>query len=82
MARSRSPRASVYGNRYTAGVEIRQINGNEEFRRAPFGGLLPGNYVNNWISGTATILDSDSRRAEDAARRGEEAIDNIERLIA
>ncbi len=44
--------------------------------------LVLGDYVTTWISGTASIVDSESRHAGDAERQTEETIDNIERLIA
>jgi enamine deaminase RidA (YjgF/YER057c/UK114 family) len=44
--------------------------------------LVTGQYVTTWISGTASIVDSESRHAGDIAAQTEQTIDNIERLIA
>jgi enamine deaminase RidA (YjgF/YER057c/UK114 family) len=44
--------------------------------------LVMGNMVTTWISGTASIVDSESRYAGDVAAQTEQTIDNIERLIA
>jgi enamine deaminase RidA (YjgF/YER057c/UK114 family) len=44
--------------------------------------LILGDYVTTWISGTASIVDSESRHPGDVERQTEQTIDNIERLIA
>jgi enamine deaminase RidA (YjgF/YER057c/UK114 family) len=44
--------------------------------------LVLGHYVTTWISGTASIVDSESRYLEDIERQTDQTIDNIERLIA
>ena len=44
--------------------------------------LVLGNYVTTWVSGTASIVDSDSRHPGDPEKQTEQTIDNIERLIA
>jgi enamine deaminase RidA (YjgF/YER057c/UK114 family) len=44
--------------------------------------LVLGNYVTTWVSGTASIVDSETRYLGDAAKQTEQTIDNIERLIA
>jgi len=44
--------------------------------------LLLGNYATTWISGTASIVDSESKYPGDVERQTEQTIDNIERLIA
>lgn len=44
--------------------------------------LRIGNYVTTWVSGTASIVDSETRFPGDAARQTEQTIENIERLIA
>lgn len=41
-----------------------------------------GDYVTTWISGTASIIDSESVHLGDAARQTEQTIDNIQNLIA
>ncbi|PWU15908.1 MAG: dioxygenase [Verrucomicrobia bacterium] len=41
-----------------------------------------GDYVTTWISGTASVLNSESCHAGDIAKQTEQTIDNIERLIA
>jgi enamine deaminase RidA (YjgF/YER057c/UK114 family) len=51
-----------------------------KFCRAMALGL--GHYITTWVSGTASILDSDSRYAGDVEGQTEQTIDNIERLIA
>jgi enamine deaminase RidA (YjgF/YER057c/UK114 family) len=43
--------------------------------------LVAGDYVTTWISGTASIVNSESRHAGDLERQTEQTIDNIERLI-
>lgn len=40
-----------------------------------------GDHVTTWISGTASILDSESVHLGDAAKQTEQTIDNIQRLI-
>ena len=44
--------------------------------------LVLGNYVTTWISGTASIVDSESRHLGDPEKQTTQTIDNIERLIA
>jgi enamine deaminase RidA (YjgF/YER057c/UK114 family) len=44
--------------------------------------LVLGNYVTTWVSGTASIVDSESRHLGDPERQTAQTIDNIERLIA
>jgi enamine deaminase RidA (YjgF/YER057c/UK114 family) len=41
-----------------------------------------GNYVTNWVSGTASILDSETVHVGDVEKQTEQTIDNIERLIS
>ncbi len=44
--------------------------------------LVLGNYVTTWISGTASIVNSESLHLGDIARQTEQTIDNIEKLIS
>jgi enamine deaminase RidA (YjgF/YER057c/UK114 family) len=44
--------------------------------------LVSGNHMTTWISGTASIVNSESQHPGDIARQTEQTIDNIERLIA
>jgi enamine deaminase RidA (YjgF/YER057c/UK114 family) len=44
--------------------------------------LALGNYITTWISGTASIVNSETRHLGDAERQTAQTIDNIERLIA
>ena len=44
--------------------------------------LVLGQYVTTWISGTASIVSSESRCPGDIAGQTEQTIDNIERLVA
>ncbi len=44
--------------------------------------LLLGHYMTTWISGTASIVSSESRHGGDIEKQTEQTIDNIERLIA
>jgi enamine deaminase RidA (YjgF/YER057c/UK114 family) len=44
--------------------------------------LVLGHYVTTWISGTASIVKSESRHPDDIEKQTEQTIDNIERLIA
>ena len=44
--------------------------------------LVLGNYVTTWISGTASVMHSESRYCGDLDHQTEQTIDNIERLIA
>ena len=44
--------------------------------------LALGEYATTWISGTASIVNSESRHPGDIERQTEQTIDNIERLIA
>ncbi len=41
-----------------------------------------GNYVTNWVSGTASILNSETVHLGDAEKQTEQSIDNIQRLIS
>jgi len=41
-----------------------------------------GDYVTTWISGTASIVNSETRYPGDVEKQTEQTIDNIERLIA
>ena len=43
--------------------------------------LVLGKYVTTWISGTASIVNSESRYPGDIRRQTEQTIENIERLI-
>jgi len=45
-------------------------------------GLVLGDYVTTWISGTASIVNSETRHAGNVEKQTEQTIDNIERLIA
>jgi enamine deaminase RidA (YjgF/YER057c/UK114 family) len=51
-----------------------------KFSRAVALGL--GDYVTTWVSGTASIVESETRHPGDPAKQTEQTIDNIERLIA
>jgi enamine deaminase RidA (YjgF/YER057c/UK114 family) len=44
--------------------------------------LALGDYVTTWVSGTASIVDSESCYPGDPEKQTEQTIDNIERLIA
>ena len=44
--------------------------------------LVLGDYVTTWISGTASIVNSESQHPGDIGKQTEQTIDNIERLIA
>ena len=44
--------------------------------------LVLGGYVTSWISGTASILQSESRHLDDIERQTDQTLDNIEQLIA
>ncbi len=44
--------------------------------------LVLGDYVTTWVSGTASIVDSESCYPDDPELQTEQTIDNIERLIA
>jgi len=44
--------------------------------------LVLGQYVTTWISGTASIVNSESRHPGDIAGQTEQTLDNIERLLA
>lgn len=44
--------------------------------------LVLGNYVTTWISGTASVVHSESRYSGDIDHQTNQTIDNIERLIA
>jgi enamine deaminase RidA (YjgF/YER057c/UK114 family) len=44
--------------------------------------LVLGHYITTWISGTASIVNSESRHPGDIEKQTEQTIDNIERLIA
>jgi len=44
--------------------------------------VILGNYFTVWVSGTASIVDSETKYIGDAGKQTEQTIDNIERLIA
>ncbi len=44
--------------------------------------VVIGDYVTTWVSGTASIVDSESAHLGDAARQTEQTIENIRNLIA
>jgi enamine deaminase RidA (YjgF/YER057c/UK114 family) len=44
--------------------------------------LVLGDYVTTWVSGTASIVDSESRHLGDPEKQTAQTIDNIERLIS
>lgn len=44
--------------------------------------LVVGDYLTTWVSGTASIVGSESRHPGDLEKQTEQTIDNIERLIA
>ncbi len=44
--------------------------------------VMIGDYVTTWVSGTASILDSQSVHLRDVEKQTEQTIDNIERLIS
>ena len=44
--------------------------------------LVLGNYVTTWVSGTASIVDSESRHLGDPEKQTAQTVDNIERLIS
>ncbi len=44
--------------------------------------LTLGHYVTTWVSGTASIVDSETCHPGDPGKQTEQTIDNIERLIA
>jgi len=44
--------------------------------------LVLGNYVTTWVSGTASIVDSESRHLGDPEKQTAQTIDNIGRLIS
>jgi enamine deaminase RidA (YjgF/YER057c/UK114 family) len=44
--------------------------------------LVTNNYVVTWVSGTASIVNSESRHEGDVEKQTDQTIDNIERLIA
>jgi enamine deaminase RidA (YjgF/YER057c/UK114 family) len=44
--------------------------------------LVLGDYATTWISGTASIVNSESRHPGDIEKQTEQTIDNIEQLIA
>ncbi|MGO8675053.1 MAG: dioxygenase [Limisphaerales bacterium] len=44
--------------------------------------LLLGNYMTTWISGTASIVSSESRYLGDIEKQTEQTIDNVQRLIS
>lgn len=64
--------AYAYGARYS-----RQ---SPRFSRAM--ALVTDNYVTTWISGTASIVNSESRYVGDIEAQTEQTIDNVERLIS
>jgi len=51
-----------------------------KFSRAVALGL--GDYVTTWVSGTASIVESETHHPGDPVKQTEQTIDNIERLIA
>lgn len=53
---------------------------NPKFSRAMV--LVLGDYVTIWISGTASIVNSESRYLGDVEKQTEQTIDNIEKLIS
>ena len=44
--------------------------------------LVLGDYVTTWVSGTASIVDSESRHLGDLEKQTAQTVDNIERLIS
>jgi enamine deaminase RidA (YjgF/YER057c/UK114 family) len=44
--------------------------------------IVIGDYVTTWVSGTASILDSESVHLGDVEKQTEQTLDNIERLIS
>ncbi len=44
--------------------------------------VVLGNYVTTWISGTASIVDSETVHVGDVTKQTEQTIENIERLIS
>ena len=44
--------------------------------------LLLGGYLTTWISGTASIVGSESRHSGDIEKQTQQTINNIERLIS
>ena len=44
--------------------------------------LILGDYVTTWVSGTASIVNSESCHLGDVVKQTEQTIDNLERLIA
>jgi enamine deaminase RidA (YjgF/YER057c/UK114 family) len=44
--------------------------------------LVLGHYTTTWVSGTASIVSSESRHPENVVKQTEQTIDNIEHLIA
>lgn len=44
--------------------------------------LVLGDYLTTWVSGTASIVESETRYLGDPEKQTEQTIDNIERLIA
>jgi enamine deaminase RidA (YjgF/YER057c/UK114 family) len=62
----------VYDSRYS-----RQ---SPKFARAM--ALATGKYVTTWISGTASIVNSETQYPGDIERQTEQTIDNIEKLIS
>jgi enamine deaminase RidA (YjgF/YER057c/UK114 family) len=44
--------------------------------------LVLGDYVTTWVSGTASIVNAESRHSGDIQKQTEQTIDNIERLIS
>ena len=55
-------------------------NQSPKFTRAM--ALVLDNYVTTWVSGTASIVNAESRHPNDIEKQTEQAIENIERLIA
>jgi len=44
--------------------------------------LILGNYVTAWVSGTASVVHSESRHPEDPQRQTEQTVDNMEQLLS
>ena len=59
--------------------DSRHSSQSPKFSRAVALGL--GDYVTTWVSGTASIVQADSRHPGDPVKQTEQTIDNIERLI-
>jgi enamine deaminase RidA (YjgF/YER057c/UK114 family) len=44
--------------------------------------LITGEHMTTWVSGTASIVNSESQHPDDIIKQTEQAVDNIERLIS